>query len=216
MKRNYSNLRKLIPFAIVAIVITMLASCSSSNQMASSFSKRKYMPGRFSDPIAKVKTGAANTIASVANDTKNVVNEIKTLAKAEKTTEPSAIAQAKPVYIKADKPKLAAKASAQSHLAAKAVVMAVDKKEVNSTEQTSSVYASPNSLESTMSDNGGHHHYFGYFLICLLLMLLFLILAAGSAVSGSGGGALLFVLLYIFAGIAALVFLVLWIINLAS
>ena len=216
MKTFYTNLRKLTPIVVTAIILSMLASCSSSNQMASSFSKRKYMPGHFSDPIAKVKTEAVNTIASAANSTKKVVDEIKTIAKTEEknVAQPVAVAQVKATPSKTNKPRVATKTLSQNHVAAKLAV-AVDTKNT-SMQETSATYSSPSSLENVQHDSGEHHHYFLYFLLSLLAMILFLILAAASVVGSSGSGFFLWIALYYIAGIAALVFLVMWIISLAS
>jgi hypothetical protein len=218
MKTFYSNFKKLTPVVVMAIILSMLASCSSSNQMASSFSKRKYMPGHFSDPIAKVKTGVENAIASAANDTKKAVNEIRTAEKTEeaKIAEPSVIAQAKPVSLKAENNKLLAKVS-QNHVAAKAVVLAVDDNNKNNVGEASDSYASPSSLESVQHDGGDHHHhYLGDAILCFLLAILCWIIALGSAVGGSGAGFGLFAILSYLLFIAALVFFIVWLIHLAD
>lgn len=217
MKNLYLNFRKLIPIAIVAIVVSMLASCSSSNQFASSFSKRKYMAGHYSDPIAKVKVESKNAVTIAANDNKKAINNNITVKKEEaKIAEPSTVTPVKSTNFKADKKDKLASGAASQHIVAKSEVPTVNDKNNTVEETSTSIYASPTSAENTMHDSGGSHPYLLYFLVCILLMILFLILAAGSAAGGSGGGALLFVLLYSITGILALVFLILWIISLVS
>jgi hypothetical protein len=215
MKNLYSNLKKLMPIAILVIVLSMLASCSSSNQFASSFSKRKYMTGHYSDPVAKVKTEIGNAVNAITSDNKKAAdNNAVTLKKADsKISEPSAIADQKSGNAKAAQPYQASKHSSQKNVANKIAAATADNKNVTTVEKNSSIYSSPDSTEKTTSD-GGHHHYLALFFLCLLLALLFLILAAGSAVAGSAGGLGLFAILSYVMWLAAIIFLVLFIISL--
>ena len=85
----YSQSRKLFPFALVAFAVAMLASCSST-QVASSFSKRKYTNGRFSDPVAKVKTdfkrSNTTTVSLPATQTDNGIVTNNQVAKNKKNS----------------------------------------------------------------------------------------------------------------------------------
>jgi hypothetical protein len=217
MKNLYSSLKKLTPIVTLAIVLSMLASCSSSNQFASSFSKRKYMTGHYSDPIAKVKAEVGNAINVAATDNKKAMdNNAVTLKKEDgKITEPSAADQ-KSASSKTAQPCRASKHSLHKNLANKIAAATSDKKNANSIEQNTSISTSPDSLEKTTSDSGGHHHYLLAFFLCLLLGLLFTVLAAASVVAGSAAGLGLFAILAYVMWIAALVFLILWIVSLVS
>jgi hypothetical protein len=214
MKNFYSNLKKLMPVAILAIVFSMLASCSSSNQFASSFSKRKYMTGHYSDPIAKVKVEARNAVNIASSDIKEAVSESKiTLNKEDgKISESNTTANQKLSNYKAVQPVLASKHSSQKSVT-NGLAAANGKKNVSTIEQNSSTTSSPDSVEKTAGE-GGHHHYLGLFFLCLLLGLIFLLLAAVSVVGGSAAGLGLFAILAYIMWIAAIVFLVLWIISL--
>jgi hypothetical protein len=67
MKFNNEPTKNLCLIAGV-VLMSFLVSCGSSNQLASSFGKRKYMKGHFSDQIASIKTKykASNIIAEPA------------------------------------------------------------------------------------------------------------------------------------------------------
>ncbi len=54
--KNKLKIRNFLPLLVVASAVMFLASCSSGNKFASSFNKRHYTKGHFSDPVAKVKT----------------------------------------------------------------------------------------------------------------------------------------------------------------
>ena len=215
MKNFYSNLKKLMPLAILAIVFSMLASCSSSNQVASSFSKRKYLAGHYSDPIAKVRVEIKNAVNVASSDTKEAVNNSKIALNKEesKISESYAVAEQKSGN-KAVQPYQASKHSLQKNVTNEIAAAADGKKNVNTIEQTSSI-SSPDSVEKTAGD-GGHHHYLGLFFLCLLLGLVFLLLAAVSVVGGSAAGLGLFAILAYIMWIAAIIFLILWIISLVS
>ncbi len=215
MKNFYSNLKKLMPLAVLAIVISMLASCSSSNQVASSFSKRKYMAGHYSDPIAKVRVEVKNAVNVASSDAKEAVNNSKIALNKEegKMVESNTIADQKSVNTVVQ-PDLASKHLLQKNVTTGIAAAAEGKKNVNTIEQNTSV-SSPNSVEKTAGD-GGHHHYLGLFFLCLLLGLLFVILAAASVVGGSAAGLGIFAILAYLMWLAALVFLILWIISLVS
>lgn len=54
---NFATVKKIFIFTLFCIGVTMLSYCTSSGgRGASSFAKRKYTKGHFSDPVAKVKT----------------------------------------------------------------------------------------------------------------------------------------------------------------
>jgi hypothetical protein len=65
MSKIQTNPIKTTSFIAGLVVITFLVSCSSSNQLASSFGKRKYMKGHFSDPVSSIKgkLKPANTVS---------------------------------------------------------------------------------------------------------------------------------------------------------
>jgi hypothetical protein len=212
----YSKSRKLFPIALVAFAVAMLASCSSSNQFASSFSKRKYTPGHFSDPVAKVKQGNANTAtAAIIVDNKVEANNTLLTKNEKATVKTNFSTPAKPANVKNDKPVATALKTLKQH------VFGITKAPVNtssnlSLQQTSTIQDTP-----AYGDHGGggdrpHHHYLLDCLLCLLLWLVFIILAAASAVGGSGAGLGLFAILAYIAAIAALVFFILWIVEIAS
>ncbi|HTA83586.1 MAG TPA: hypothetical protein VK783_11645 [Bacteroidia bacterium] len=218
MKKIYSNLKKLMPVAILAIVFSMLASCSSSNQFTSSFSKRKYMTGHYSDPVAKVKVEIRNTANVASTDVKEAVSESKMSLNKEvgKISESYTAADQKLSNYKAVQPALVSKHSSEKNMTNGLTAAADSKKNVNTIEQNSSATSSPDSIEKTTGDGGGHHHYLGLFFLCLFLGLIFLLLAAASVVGGSAAGLGLFAILAYLMWVAAIVFLILWIISLVA
>ena len=196
----------------------MLASCSSSNQFASSFSKRKYTTGHFSDPVAKVK--APNVNASVLTVTGNndlPVNNVQ-LAKNEKPAPKADFnSPAKSGHVAEKNNSVFALMKTVKQGMYRIAKVPVNSEGNISLKGNSSIQDSP-----AMGDHGGggggstHRPYLLYCLLCILLMLVFFILAAASVVSGSGGGLVFWAYLAYFAGLAATVFFVLWIIQLAS
>jgi hypothetical protein len=70
MTKKFTKIRMLFPYLGIVVAAGILASCGSSNQFASHFSKRKYTKGIFLDPVAKVKTQARDNSTEVAAVTK--------------------------------------------------------------------------------------------------------------------------------------------------
>lgn len=217
----YSNSRKLFPIAFIAFALTILASCSSSNQLVSSFSKRKYTNGHFSDPAAKLNTskkpGNSRLIENVVKQT--VINSNLLTQNQEEYIKVNFGHPVKSNFVKKDNP-----ASRYLRTLKKTAFTITQSSASNSTNSNVSLKETPTIQDSpSYSDHGGndggghyHHHYLLDCLLCVLLWLIFIILAAASVVSGSGAGLGLFAILAYIAAIAALVFFILWIVDLAS
>ncbi len=174
------------------------------------------MAGHYADPIAKVKVETGNTVNVASSDTRKVVSTGITVKNEDaNTSESYTVVGQKSDNSRAVTPGQSSKHSLHN-LTNKAVVAVIGNKNANTIEQSSAIYYSPNSLEKIAGDGGGHHHYLGAFFLCLLLGLIFLLLAAVSVVGGSAAGLGLFAILAYVMWIAALVFLILWIVSLVS
>ena len=220
----YSKSGKLFPIALVVFAIAFLASCSSSNQFASSFSKRKYTNGHFSDPVAKVKASdkpgnynSSNLNTRVTNNL--VANNAVIHQNQEKAIKVNFSHPVKSEYAKKDKPAIA------SIVKFKNDIFSVTKSQVADNNAPYAAFRETSTIQDSPAygDHGGnggrengHHHYLLDCLLCILLWLVFLILAAASVVSGSGACLGLFAILAYIAAIAALVFFILWIVDIAS
>jgi hypothetical protein len=206
----YSKSRKLFPFALVAFAIAILASCSSSNQFASSFGKRKYTTGHFSDPVAKVKTdnkpGISNTIVQTTNGTNNAVASNNVLTKTEKTVVKV------PFSAQKNKPQVAKTTSTPNPVGLVIAKTPLVNSSDNVSLKESSNYQASQMASSSGYDggnSGGRHHYLGAFFICLLLWLLFgliYLITLGPLVG----------FLAVICFIAAVVYFILWLVTLAS
>jgi hypothetical protein len=179
-----------------------LASCMSTSQFAS----RKYTKGHFSDPIAKVNvdlipsgSNTPNTVAQVSPSKTVSTQNTKTTKVAVVETKNTAPKQGLTFTTKEKSVKVAVGAPAATY-----------KDNVSLSEN------SVTGVTDHHGDGGGdeHHGYLWKALVCLLVAILLTILAAVVAVGGAIGlGAVLYIFAVIF-WIAFLVFCVLAILRL--
>jgi len=196
--------RKHIVLLITTITV-LFSACSSSNQIASSFGKRKYTKGHITSPIVKLKTEYKSyTITAPVIPLQKVSVENTTLTK-------TATADVKANF------SAPSKSSIVFNQPGKSPLNAITKNaETNTKDNVSLLENSTNAINIASgvgyqdhNGNAHRHHYLLDFFLCLLLFIVFGLLAL-SALSGFFG-----VLSWLF-GIAAVVFFILWIVSLTT
>ena len=219
--KYFSKTGNFFKFVFLCLAIAFLPYCSSSDRGASSFAKRKYTKGHFSDPVAKVKTdyksyGAATTVSPV-NHLQNTGVENTPFTK---TTASANNIDANSNHANRDKQNTTGGIN-------------ISKSPAVYGNGNASLKESSASLADHPYDHGGGHMYqhgdgdrAGTYLLVWILclagaILCFLLLATLSASSvGAGGselGAGCFLLSFsTLLFIAALVFFILWIIELTK
>jgi len=199
MKTNYTipKARSIFTYLLAIILIGFLASCGSTGSL-SSFAKRKYMKGRFSDPIEglSAKSGSTDLRANVIAKHRAMKSEAenRTVASVSpvvvENSAPIAPAETKPVAQNQTKQAIVTKLTHISLLKGSTAISERQPESITSVNQTAG------------TEDG--HHYFGHFLLCILLCLIL--------------GLLGFVVpfLWYISGVCfilAIVFLILWLIN---
>jgi hypothetical protein len=216
MKKYYSIFKAKLPFIAGITLLSFLASCSSSNQFASSFGKRKYTKGYYFDNVASVKPVNKQATGNTSNNTV-VTNEEKQI---EAAIEP-VVAKQTPSVTKAIMHNLKA-AIAPAHKAKHDNSGAPAVAANNTTTSVNAAYSyAPDNVTSYHhggDGGGGNEHHFGRkCLICLGIVFICAILTIATIPVGGGGGAwLLFAFIAYIAAICAIVFLVLWLVNLGN
>ncbi len=229
-----SKLRNLVPAALVFVTVGFLASCTSSNKVASSFGKRKYTHGHFSDPVAKVKTnykpaGPALAIAQPKGvDTKNTPavqkfnSNTTTVATSDnKATAPVAatnsVTKAKHGLLNINLSK-----SSGLSISSGSTTLSLSSNNVSLKENSTNSQAGYNEHGSSSSDSGMNHYlkmcllFLAIWLICILLEIVFAVGTATTGSAGSFGLAVLFGLIGWICFIVSIVFFILWLVDISK
>jgi hypothetical protein len=194
------KIKKLAPILWLSIAAIMFASCSSSNQFASSFGKRKYMKGYYVDPKNTGDEVVASQTAATLKETSNI------------TVSPKASAigiNEKPASSKIDDKKVAVIPASKSGLRYQPVVANQASSEDKSTDQVANVNSlsnevlastnNANSIQNTTyrsSSSGGgffdiKDHPIRFILtilfVVLIVVLIIVLVAAGAPVTVTNG-----------------------------
>ncbi|HXB13557.1 MAG TPA: hypothetical protein VNZ45_16330 [Bacteroidia bacterium] len=190
-----------------AFLITFLVSCSSSNQVASSFGERKYMKGHFSDPIATIKATYASTNI---NSKPAITHNIQKAEILNTVSSPCSIMNRKVPS------NVVTKAIGSGKKQGQLITPVNASSSISFKENTSLKVSSDESISEyhhNANADTSEHHYLKFFLIFLLICLIFLLLIL---VFGASGAGVVCGLIAIASFIIALVFLFLWLISLAG
>ncbi len=224
-----AELRKTLRLLIFFSGIIVISQCNTSNKVASSFDKRKYTPGHFSDLTAKVNdiSTPSGTAGSIQSMDESVINQdgnkppsadITNLDKKDMTRTSPVI----PQFIIAIQKRLG-------------MNFLINGAEVNSKSANSTLKASASSQLLTPHDphddysrggnhiNGNANSYLtawlvclGVALICWLLLLSWINQSINGTTNTNYGSGCAFLLIGALASIAAVVLFILWIVALAS
>jgi hypothetical protein len=203
---------KTLSFIAGLLLMTFLFSCSSSNQLASSFGKRKYMKGHFSDPIASVKTKYRPTV--------NIVAEPAPVHYANKMELPKvsdlllSVASPKMLITALTKPMMALRKKQAVVKTQKSIPASASSKGNVTTMAVANADESITTYHHGGEGSASDHHYgrtaIYWFLFALLCMLLVVGLGPDSPVWGE---------LILFAGIGflvAIIYFIVWIVSLGA
>jgi hypothetical protein len=229
---SISKLRKLVPALFILLAVAFLSSCNSSNKVASSFGKRKYTKGHFSDPIAKLKmeykpsnTAALSMAQPKKVEVKNTpavqksnTNASTTVAANNKAT--NAVANTAGTQTRHEALKVHSSKSTGISIAYNKLLTTSEKLGATTTQDNS--VAGYNEHGSASSSSSGMNHYLkmcliflAIWLICILLVVVF---AVGSVASGGTGfgAAVLFDLIAWICFLVSVVFFILWLIDISK
>jgi hypothetical protein len=196
----FTKSKNVFTYLVAIVLIVSLASCGSTGSM-SSFAKRKYLKGHFSDPVDGLssKSVSGSMRSTIIAKHKVLNREHENMI----SSNPSPVVSQSVPAAETKTPALNHKQPAKPSVATVLpVVPIVNNGPVVTERQPESI----TSVNQTTGNEDGHH-YFGRFLLAALLALIFLILGI-ALLSG-----FLLIISYL-CWLAAIVFFILWIIHL--
>jgi len=226
IKCNF-GIRKFFKFLFPLILVVFISYCNTSNKVASNFEKRKYTPGHFYAPTAKINMNympdspdsvSGSLSSSGASNIK--YNTLPTSSSSGVT--PKASKHAAPAFIIAAEHKLGIKELTNNNLPANNNISSLNQHSTIKEEQPpyehSHDYGNHSSKASTFL--AGWLICLGVSILCWFLLIAWAESAASSPSGGSGpsfeGSGCAIIMLGTFAGIASIVLFILWIVAISS
>ena len=222
LTKHFSKVRNLLRVTLLFGVVALLSYCTSSPKTASSFGKRKYTKGHFSDPVAKVKMEYKpydeDKIATSTQAAKSVGTENTTLTKiSDKKKEiiGTYVAAAKKVETVVEK-----QAKSIGHAIAKSPLVVATNLSLKENSVSNSYPYVEHGYIHEHGDDNKKSTYLLIWIIALVVSLLCLLIAAAAfsittSTAGCSTGCILLSISSL-AGLVAIIFFILWLVALSS